>query len=280
MMFARGDRRESGNARGIPKGGGQGRAQPIPRYPDPVPVDHFPSTHATWIDAQLTIAEGTGANARAALDALRRHLMDRYRTALLAYVRGGSLRRLGDAEDLVNGFFADRLCEPRFLLEWRASGMPLRRWMMNGINFHGKGVIRDRARAKARDGGGELADLAGGDAMRALEERVVDERDAERAFDEAWALAVLNDAHARAHAELAAKDRLEDYEVFRRRVIEGERYETIAPSVGRSAQQCAGATRLVTQSLQRALLETLRAEGVSESHLEAEAARVHALLGW
>ena len=28
-----------------------------PRYPRGVPVDHFPSTHATWIDAQLTIAE-------------------------------------------------------------------------------------------------------------------------------------------------------------------------------------------------------------------------------
>jgi hypothetical protein len=25
------------------------------------PVDHFPSTHATWIDAQLTLAEGGDA---------------------------------------------------------------------------------------------------------------------------------------------------------------------------------------------------------------------------
>jgi hypothetical protein len=25
-----------------------------------MPVDHFPSTHATWIDAQLTIAERAG----------------------------------------------------------------------------------------------------------------------------------------------------------------------------------------------------------------------------
>ena len=117
-----------------------------------MPVDHFPSTHATWIEAQLTIAEGTGADARTALDALRLHLMDRYRQALVAYVRGSSLRRLGDAEELVNGFFADRACERRFLLEWRASGMPLRRWMMNGVGFYGKGIVRDRARAKAREG--------------------------------------------------------------------------------------------------------------------------------
>ena len=245
-----------------------------------MPVDHFPSTHATWIDAQLTIAEGGAPEATSALNALRRHLMERYREALVAYVRGGSLRRLGDAEELVAGFFADRAAEPSFLAGWRASGMPLRRWMMNGINFYGRGMIRDRARAKARDGAAELAERAGGDLSRALREAGVDQRDAERAFEQAWALAVLNDAHARAHAELASKDRLDDYDIFRRRVIEGEGYETIAPSVGRSAQQCAGATRLVTQALQRALLEALRAEGVRESDLEAEAARVHALLGW
>ena len=30
-----------------------------------MPVDHFPSTHATWIDAQLTIAEDGDRAARA-----------------------------------------------------------------------------------------------------------------------------------------------------------------------------------------------------------------------
>ena len=40
-------------------------------------VDHFPSTHATWLDAQLTIMEtaGDGSPAgRGALDGLRRQL--------------------------------------------------------------------------------------------------------------------------------------------------------------------------------------------------------------
>ena len=52
-----------------------------------MPVDHFPSTHATWIDAQLTIAERSRAAGDAvgeinAIDALRRHLMERYHAAL------------------------------------------------------------------------------------------------------------------------------------------------------------------------------------------------------
>jgi hypothetical protein len=245
-----------------------------------MPVDHFPSTHATWIDAQLTIAEDGGQARATALDALRRHLMERYRTALVAYVRGSSLRRLGDAEELVAGFFADRACEPRFLQDWRASGMPLRRWIMNGVNFYGRGVVRDRARARARDGGPQLAERAGGDLGRALGEASVEERDAERAFEHAWALAVLNDAHARAHADLAERGRLEEYEIFRRRVIEGEGYDTIAPSVGRSAQQCAGATRLVTEAMREALRESLRAEGIREGELDAESACIYALIGW
>jgi len=244
-----------------------------------MPVEHFPSTHATWIEAQLTVMEQRGDAGATALGALRRHLMERYRTALVAYVRGGSLRRLGDAEELVAGFFADRACEPRFLQDWRASGMPLRRWMMNGVNFYGRGVIRDRARARARDGGPELADRAAGDLARALEEAGMEEQDAERAFERAWALAVLNDAHARAHSDLAERGRLEEYEIFRRQVIEGEGYETIAPSLGRTPQQCAGAKRLVTQALREAVRESLRAEGVNESELDAEVARVYGLLG-
>jgi hypothetical protein len=246
-----------------------------------MPVDHFPSTHATWIDAQLTIMDGGHApRAAGALGELRRHLMERYRTALVAYVRGGSLRRLGDAEDLVAGFFADRACEPAFLREWRASGMPLRRWMMNGVNFYGRGVLRDRARERARDGSAEAADSAGGDLARALERAAVDERYAERAFEHAWALAVLNDAHARAHETLAARDRLVEYEVFRRHVIEGEPYAIIAPSVGRNEQQCASATRIVTNAMREAMRESLRAEGITEAELDAEAARLYALLGW
>jgi hypothetical protein len=62
-------------------------------------------------------------------------------------------------------------------------------------------------------------------------------------------------------------------------VIEGEGYETIAPSLGRTPQQCAGAKRLVTQALREAVRESLRAEGVNESELDAEVARVYGLLG-
>jgi hypothetical protein len=237
-----------------------------------VPTDHFPSTHATWIDAQLTIAErsraaGDAAGEGNAIDALRRHLMERYHAALRAYVCGGSLRRLGEPDELVGGFFAERACRPGFLVQWRASGLPLRRWMMTGINLYGKGVIRERSRDREVPVG------------QVDEGSLVEESDAVRAFERAWALAVLNHALAQVHAELAAQGRLEDFGIFRRRVVQGEAYETIAPTVGRSAQQCAGATRLVTDRLREALRSSLRDEGVPHADIDAALGEVYEVFG-
>jgi hypothetical protein len=236
------------------------------------PVDHFPSTHATWIDAQLTIIGDAGSAAGGAREALRRHLWDRYHAPLRAYVHGGSFRRAGEPDDLVAGFFADRVTADDFLPAWRRSGMPLRRWMMNGMGFYARGVVRDRLRDRLRPfsdmtlpagAGDDSGGTAAADALLPA-----DERTAEDAFERAWAIAVLDAAHAQVHAQLADEGRLDDYEVFRRRVLEREGYDTVGPSVGKSAQQCAGSTRLVSQRMAAALRDVLRAEGVREGDLE------------
>jgi hypothetical protein len=193
--------------------------------------------------------------------------MERYHGALRAYVCGGSLRRLGEPDELVGGFFAERACRPGFLVQWRESGLPLRRWMMTGINLYGKSVIRERSRDREAPVG------------QVDEESLVEESDAVRAFERAWALAVLNHALALVHADLAAQGRLEEFGIFRRRVVQGEAYETIAPTVGRSAQQCAGATRLVTDRLREALRNSLRDEGVPHADIDAALAEVYEVFG-
>ena len=252
-----------------------------------MPVDHFPSTHGTWIDAQLTIIDGAdGSQASRALsarEALRQHLWERYHAPLRAYVHGGSLRRAGEPDDLVAGYFADRVTTPDFLPAWRRANMPLRRWMMNGMGFYARGVVRDRMRDRLRP----FTDLTGSTApgsdstTTGAEEAFLpaDERTSEAAFEHAWAIAVLDAAHTQAHAELAKEDRLDEYDVFRRRVIEGEGYDTIGPSVGMSAQQCAGATRLVSQRMAAALREVLRAEGVRESEMDRTVQEVQRAVG-
>ena len=262
-------------------------------------VDHFPSTHATWIDAQLTVIEECGEapaaahaqRAARALASLRTHLWERSPAPLRAYVHGGSLRRAGEPDDLVAGYFADRVTAPEFLREWRRTDLPLRRWMMNGLGFYARGVVRDRMRDRLRTftdagagaatgagttGAGEPSGAGLGEALDAF---AADDRTAEDAFDRAWAIAVLDAAHAQAHAELADEGRLDAYEVFRRRVIEGEGYETIGPAVVMDAPQCAGDTRLVSQRMARALREVLRAEGVRESEMDATMAEVRRAVG-
>jgi DNA-directed RNA polymerase specialized sigma24 family protein len=250
-----------------------------------VPTDHFPSTHATWIDAQLTIAErsraaGDAAGEGNAIDALRRHLMERYRSALLAYVRGGSLRRLADADDLIGGFFAERACRADFLARWRESGLPLRRWMMTGLNLYGKSIIRQRSRDRLRTGvewgGGEDDWSIAGTEEFAAES---DELNAEQAFERAWSRTILETALERVHAELDARGRLDDFAAFRRHAVEGEPYESIAADLGRTVQQVSVASRAVLDRLRTEVREVLRDEGIADTEIDAAIGDVYRAFG-
>jgi len=227
----------------------------------------FPTTHATW----LVTLVGDGADARGAgASEARRHVMERYAAPLAVFVRGSSLSRLGDADDLVHGFFAARLSDAAFLAAWSRSGMRLRRWLMNGMLFYGQGVARDRAREAQR---GSFVEPA------ALEQRLDGGASAEADFERAWALAMVREATARAEDALRTEGRSEDFEIFRRHAIDGRPYGQFARDFGRTEQQCAGATRLVAQRVRAALAELLREEGVPDAELDAELARVRAVLG-
>jgi hypothetical protein len=189
---------------------------------------------------------------------------------------------LGDADDLVAGFFADRIGAPGFLADWRGSKMPLRRWLMNGISFYGRGVMRDRARDRMRqfeDGGAGFPGGAGDSSTHAGgEDRFVDERDAVRAFEEAWALEVLNAAHELVHANLAERGKLEEYGVFRRHVIDGVEYAVIGTDLGLTRQQCANMVRRVSDRIREALREQSQDLAETTERARSRAAEIRAIL--
>jgi hypothetical protein len=111
-------------------------------------VDHFPSTHETWIGDQLQVlVAGSQTDAREAAQQLRTHIMARYREPLLAYAGASSFRSHSSPEDLVHGFFAERLADLAYLRNWRDSRMKLRRWLCNGLLLH---MFDTRAAAQAR----------------------------------------------------------------------------------------------------------------------------------
>ncbi len=245
----------------------------------PAPVDHFPSTHATWIDAQLTIAEdadrahraGDGnaaARASAARSALRRHVMDRYTAALGAYASASGLRSAGERDDLVAGFYVGPLADDAFFQRWRTSGMPLRRWLMNAMSFHCRGVRRDAVRERGR-AGGSIESAAGSEGAN-----LSVEADAADAFDRAWALALVNEAYARVQHELAASGRGVEDDVLRMHVIDGMPYEHVARALGLTRNDCFNAARRVAGRVRDAVRDLLREEGVAESGLDAAVAEV------
>ena len=239
----------------------------------------FPTTLRTELLALAGPARDAPADAgrRAGAEKARIHVMERYAEPLAVFVRGSSLARLGEPAEIVNGFFASRLSDAGYLEEWARSGMRLRRWLMNGILFHGQGIARDRARAAIRGAVRGADESSAAHAM--IDELEARGPSAEARFERSWALAVVREATARVELELVESGRGTDFEIFRRHAIDGQPYATFARELGRTPQQCAGATRLVAQRVRARLAEVLREEGVPGEEIEDELARVRALVG-
>lgn len=253
-------------------------------------VDHFPSTQGTWLSAHIDtimraeLADPGVATAPVPADlqharrALREHLMQRYARALTAYVSGPDFRQLGEPDDLVGGFFARVLSEDDFLLRWRQSGLTLRRWLMNAMSFHCRGIARDRARERGRMfGKSPSGDSTGGSV--GLEQLTEESRhEASRAFDRAWALALVNDAYARVQQMLRDEGRAEDDAVLRMHVMEGMTYDQVAGALGLSRQDCFNAMRRVAARVRATLSDVLLDEGVPKSAVDTAIADVMRLI--
>ncbi len=224
----------------------------------------FPSTHATWLATRIEDG-GEGA-----LREARVHLMQRYRAALVAYAAGSRLANIDEPEELVHGFFAAKSGDSRFLAEWRQSGLPLRRWMLNGLIFHARGVVRDRARESARREQASTELLA------------APTPDAERAFERAWALALVEAACRAAHAALAADGRERAYDCFHRHFFDSLGYGQIAAEHRIDETTVASEIRLATRRARVEAEALLRDElGTADgAAIAVELNRVRELTGW
>lgn len=222
-------------------------------------IDHFPTTQQTWILDRL--AEGErGA------PTLREHLMERYREPLLIYARGSTLRTLAEPDELVHGFFAAFFSRADALHRWAESGTRLRRWMMNGLVLHARGIRRDASRNRETG------------SLDAASARAAAEPSAEQAFEAAWARSVLSDAATAVQAELMAEGRTAAWEVFARHIIDGRAYADCCPPLGYSIEDGRTVTRMVSIRIRRTLRELLLHEGTAEAEIAAELRLVEGLL--
>lgn len=223
----------------------------------------FPSTHATWIVESL-------ANGERGLQLAQLHVMERYRDALIAYATALPARAVAEPAELVSGFFTRRVATEGFLTAWRASGLSLRRYLMNGLSLDARTVLRSERREAER-----RRRFATEEAAEARE-RARREADAEAAFEGAWARAVVGEACERVRAELVAAGDANAWEAFEAHVMRGEPYARIAAARGgageetRATEKLAVEVRRVGRRMRAALRDTLAEEGIAPGEVERE----------
>lgn len=205
--------------------------------------DVFPSTLNTWIDRRLD--EGDGGRAE-----VNRHVMSVYAMPLRTYFLGTGDRWLGEADEVVQGFFADRLDRPRFFADWQQADMPLRRWLINAFCFYLKELRRRRWRD---DRSGTLPD-----------DPVVYEGNAERDFDRAFVASVVQRAMELARESCEADGLGEHWEVFTDHFCHDRAYAELGPEHGVDAARAAVMARTASRRFRTAVREVLARDGGDE----------------
>jgi len=220
--------------------------------PDAFSSDVFPSTDITWLGRALEEG-GRG------LDAAREHVMRVYAHPLRVYVQGSSFRTLAEPGDLVRGFFADRLSRRDYLLDWRRSGRPLRRWLMTGFRH----FLHEQARLDRR-----WRRPAGEAAPREAEEAL-------HAFDRATALSLVREALAAAEARCAEAGQEAHWRIFLAHFLEGRAYDALPEAIRVEERRAGVMARTASNKFKDALRELVGWPGATAEEIDEE---IHSLM--
>ncbi|MEM7166644.1 MAG: hypothetical protein AAF581_14345 [Planctomycetota bacterium] len=213
--------------------------------------DHFPQTQQTWVGDR--IHEGPQGRAD-----LNRHIMQVYADPLRIYFLGSSVRNIGEPEDIVGGFFSDRLDREDFFSDWQQSGKRLRHWLINAFHFYLKEELRRRKRDKRIGHLPQEFDVTHGGPSP--------EQEVDRAFRDS----IVQTALATARAECEAKGYAANWQVFERHHCQQERYADFVGEMGIDETQAAVMVRIARRAFIRALREQLQRDGTSAEKIDAE----------
>jgi hypothetical protein len=214
-------------------------------------TDVFPDTIQTWIDQQ----HERGQEGRAAIN---RHVMSVYAWPLTIYFQGCSDRWLGEPDEVIQGFFADRLARPAFFSEWKLSGLRLRRWIINAFCFY---LLELRRKKKNAGRVGALEDK---------DEPVTFSGDPMEQTDRAFIVSLVRQAMDDA-AELCRVEKLDaHWEIFIRHNLHGQAYGVLAEEFGTDSARAAVMNRTATRKFQSAVRRLLERDGVPVQGLDEE----------
>ncbi|MDG2423824.1 MAG: hypothetical protein P8M22_07585 [Phycisphaerales bacterium] len=218
----------------------------------------FPATQMTWINARLD--EGVKGRRDVA-----QHLMEVYAEPLRIYLLGSSFRSAGEPEELINGFFANRLAREDYLEGWRASEKRLRRWLINGLIFY----IKEEFRRQKR-GGSPLSEEA--------EANLEDPEDQYRAFDQAWAASIVRRAMSEAAARCKEEDLEAHWDIFVRHHVQQQPYAVCCQDHGVDAARAAVMARTAATRFREAVRDQVSLDGADETKIDDELAGLRSLL--
>ena len=226
---------------------------------DPLtPSRSFPETQTVWIADRLSEGE-------AGLMLANGYVMESYVRPLSIYCSKIGLARSVriDADDLVHGFFANRLSNSEYLKSWLTSGLRLRQWLRNGLHFY---VLELR-----RQNAAQLGKLGPHIGDQALPEEVPSEGAAhDHEFERAWALAALDLAMKETKEGLEKRNRRDEWEMFCSHHVEGVPHAIIGERFQLSTAQVAQRTFAVGAQLRDELYGILRKDGALRSEIDVE----------
>ena len=224
----------------------------------PTPSRSFPETQTVWISDRLSEGE-------AGIMLANGYVMESYVRPLSIYCSKIGLARSVhiDADDLVHGFFANRLSNSEYLKSWLTSGLRLRQWLRNGLHFYVHELRRQNA--------AQLGKLGPHNGDQALPEEVPSEGAAhDHEFERAWALAALDLAMKETKDGLEKRGRRDEWEMFWSHHVEGVPHAKIGERFQLSGAQVAQRTFAVAAQLRDALCGILRKDGAVGSEIDLE----------
>lgn len=218
--------------------------------------DSFPATQRGWLVAQL-------AQGGAGMSRINAYIMETYTEPLGNYVAGSSFRSLGTPKDLVSGFFASRLAQPGYFDKWIESGLPLRRWLINGFLF----FLQEEARRRKSERVDTLSDESSA-------EPAARSTSADDEFDRIWAASMVRSAAGAARERCVQEGFEPHWEMFEKHFVGGMSYAEIAESFAVSGGQAASMVRTASIRFRQAVVDLLLKDGATEDELDEEIARL------
>jgi RNA polymerase sigma-70 factor (ECF subfamily) len=206
----------------------------------------FNTTH--W--SVVLAARGESADAQAALEKLCRV----YWYPLYAFVRRQG-HTPGDAEDLIQGFFA-RLLERKDLETVQRERGRFRSYLLVSLKHF---VLNTQLRARAEKRGGGQSFMSLDEVERKFAQETVDKSTPEKVFERRWALALLDKVLERLRQEHEATGRLRLFDALRC-FLSDEPAEQSQAQIGAQLGLSTGAVKQAVRRLRQRYRELLHEE--------------------